>query len=403
MEMKFKLRILNGELNGRELMLPKGVFTLGDQGSDVLLPLPQGKILALIISENQIMLQVPGAVWVNGLRHDLQQPVPLRQVIEAAGLALVLGEENDVLSGIIVVHRSGPRLLLWLSVATFILLGLLFSFIFWFTQQSNRLFSHLPSSIPTQLSEQLKISTLEGINATWLADGSVVLSGHCTSSSAVIQLQNFLVSNHVVFRNQLVCDDRLIASVSEVLHQYGYQDIDVKVGKITGNVAIHGAIEMGEKWLSVQKVLATIVGLKGWVVINSHDGQIPLLVERLKDLGLLSYLSMTQSNKEIVISGMLSLEQQQHLRSMLATLTQQPDVFPVRYQNIPASDQATQLLPAAIVSYGGNSHSKFVQLANGVRLQQGTVLGNGYKVILIGEQSISLLKSSNLVQIPMNF
>ncbi|WP_145512798.1 type III secretion system inner membrane ring subunit SctD [Yersinia kristensenii] len=403
MEMKFKLRILDGELNGRELMLPNGVFTLGDQGADVLLPLPQGKILALIISENQIMLQVPGAVWVNGLRHDLQQPVPLRQVIEAAGLALVLGEENDVLSGIIVGHRSGPRLLLWLSVATFILLGLLFSFIFWFTQQSNRLFSHLPSSIPTQLSEQLKISTLEGINATWLADGSVVLSGHCTSSSAVIQLQNFLVSNHVVFRNQLVCDDRLIASVSEVLHQYGYQDIDVKVGKITGNVAIHGAIEMGEKWLSVQKVLATIVGLKGWVVINSHDGQIPLLVERLKDLGLLSYLSMTQSNKEIVISGMLSPEQQQHLRLMLATLTQQPDAFPVRYQNIPASDQATQLLPAAIVSYGGNSHSKFVQLANGVRLQQGTVLGNGYKVILIGEQSISLLKSSNLVQIPMNF
>lgn len=403
MEMKFKLRILDGELNGRELMLPNGVFTLGDQGADVLLPLPQGKILALIISENQIMLQVPGAVWVNGLRHDLQQPVPLRQVIEAAGLALVLGEENDVLSGIIVGHRSGPRLLLWLSVATFILLGLLFSFIFWFTQQSNRLFSHLPSSIPTQLSEQLKISILEGINATWLADGSVVLSGHCTSSSAVIQLQNFLVSNHVVFRNQLVCDDRLIASVSEVLHQYGYQDIDVKVGKITGNVAIHGAIEMGEKWLSVQKVLATIVGLKGWVVINSHDGQIPLLVERLKDLGLLSYLSMTQSNKEIVISGMLSPEQQQHLRLMLATLTQQPDAFPVRYQNIPASDQATQLLPAAIVSYGGNSHSKFVQLANGVRLQQGTVLGNGYKVILIGEQSISLLKSSNLVQIPMNF
>lgn len=403
MEMKFKLRILDGELNGRELMLPNGVFTLGDQGADVLLPLPQGKILALIISENQIMLQVPGAVWVNGLRHDLQQPVPLRQVIEAAGLALVLGEENDVLSGIIVGHRSGPRLLLWLSVATFILLGLLFSFIFWFTQQSNRLFSHLPSSIPTQLSEQLKISTLEGINATWLADGSVVLSGHCTSSSAVIQLQNFLVSNHVVFRNQLVCDDRLIASVSEVLHQYGYQDIDVKVGKITGNVTIHGAIEMGEKWLSVQKVLATIVGLKGWVVINSHDGQIPLLVERLKELGLLSYLSMTQSNKEIVISGMLSPEQQQHLRLMLATLTQQPDAFPVRYQNIPASDQATQLLPAAIVSYGGNSHSKFVQLANGVRLQQGTVLGNGYKVILIGEQSISLLKSSNLVQIPMNF
>ncbi|CNH92096.1 type-III secretion protein [Yersinia thracica] len=403
MAAQFKLRILDGELNGRELVLPKGVFTLGDQGADVLLPLPQGKILTLIISENQIMLQVPGIVWINGLQHDLQQPVPLRQAIETEGLALVLGEEKDVLSGIIVPRRSGSRLLLCLSVATFILLGLLFSFIFWFTQQSNRLFSYLPPSIPAQLSEQLKISTLEGINAVWLADGSVVLSGHCASSPAVIQLQNFLISNHVVFRNQLVCDDRLIASVSEVLHQYGYQDIDVKVGKKTGYVAIHGAIEMGAKWLSVQEALATVVGLKGWEVINPHDGQIPLLIDRFKELGLLSYLSMTQSNKEIVISGMLSPEQQQHLRLMLATLTQQPDVFPVRYQNIPVSDQATQLLPAAIVSYGGNSHSKFVQLANGVRLQQGAVLGNGYKVILIGEQSISLLKSSNLVQIPMDF
>ncbi|WP_145586084.1 type III secretion system inner membrane ring subunit SctD [Yersinia rochesterensis] len=403
MVVQFKLRILDGELNGRELILPEGVFTLGEQGADVLLPLHQGKILTLIISENQIMLQVSGVVWINGLRHDLQQPVPLRQVIETAGLALVLGEEKDVLSGIRVTRRSGSRLLLCLSVATFILLGLLFSFIFWFTQQSNRLFSYLPPSIPTQLLEQLKRPTLEGVNAAWLADGSVVLSGHCASSPAVIQLQNFLISNHVVFRNQLVCDDRLIASVSEVLHQYGYQDIDVKAGKKTGYVAIQGAIEMGAKWLSVQEALAAIVGLKGWTVINPHDGQIPLLIDRFKELGLLSYLTMTQSNKEIVISGVLSLEQQQHLRLMLATLSQQPDVFPVRYQNIPASDQPTQLLPAAIVSYGGNSHSKFVQLANGVRLQQGAVLGNGYKVILIGEQSISLLKASNLVQIPMDF
>ncbi|EOI6865021.1 type III secretion system inner membrane ring subunit SctD, partial [Yersinia enterocolitica] len=225
----------------------------------------------------------------------------------------------------------------------------------------------------------------------------------CVSSSAVIQLQNFLLSNHVMFRNQLVCDDRLITSVIEVLHQYGYQDIEVYTGKEVGNVILHGAIEMGAKWLSVQKALATIAGLKGWMVINSQDGQIPRLVESLRKIGLLGYLSMTQSNKEIVISGVLSSEQQQHLKEMLATLTLQPDTFPVRYQSIPASDQTTQLLPAAIVSYGGNNYSKFVQLANGVRLQQGAVLDNGYKVILIGERGISLLKSNHLVQIPMDF
>lgn len=403
MAVQFKLRLLSGELIGRELTLPEGAFTLGEQGCDVLLSLPLGQILTLVISESQVMLQSSDAVWVNGFRHDPQQPIPLRQVIEAAGLALVLGEETDVLSEIKVTRRSGSRLLLWLSLVTLILLALLFVFIFWFTQQSNRLFAYLPPSIPTQLSRQLKKPLLEGINAAWLADGSVALSGHCVSSSAVIQLQNFLLSNHVIFRNQLVCDDRLITSVIEVLHQYGYQDIEVYTGKEVGNVILHGAIEMGAKWLSVQKALATIAGLKGWMVINSQDSQIPRLVESLRKIGLLGYLSMTQSNKEIVISGVLSSEQQQHLKEMLATLALQPDAFPVRYQSIPASDQTTQLLPAAIVSYGGNNYSKFVQLANGVRLQQGAVLDNGYKVILIGERGISLLKSNHLVQIPMGF
>lgn len=403
MAVQFKLRLLSGELIGRELTLSEGILTLGEQGCDVLLSLPLGQILTLAISESQVMLQSPDAVWVNGFRHDSQQPIPLRQVIEVAGLTLVLGEETDVLSAIKVTRRSGGRLLLWLSVVTFMLLALLMVFIFWFTQQSNRLFAQLPLSIPTQLSQQLKQPSLEGINVAWLADGSVALSGHCASSSAVIQLQNFLLSNHILFRNQLVCDDRLIASVIEVLRQYGYQDIGVSTGKETGNVTLNGAIEMGAKWLNAQKALAAISGLKGWVVINSHDGQIPRLVECLRQLGLLGYLSMTQSNKEIVISGVLSSDQQQHLEETLATFARQPNTFPVKYQNIPISDQTTQLLPAAIVSYGGNDYSKFVQLANGVRLQQGAVLDNGYKVILIGELGISLLKSNNLVQIPMNF
>lgn len=220
----------------------------------------------------------------------------------------------------------------------------------------------------------------------------------------MIKLQNFLVLNRVIFRNQLVCDDHLLSSVKDVLHQYGYQDMEVDTGKYPGHITIHGAIEMGGQWLKVQETLATVAGLKGWAVINSHDGQIAQLVERLRELGLLGYLSMAQSNKEIIISGILSLSQQQQLMDMLTALTrQQPGFLAVKYQNIPTSDQTAQLLPAAIVSYGGNKLSGFVQLANGLRLQQGAVLANGYKVIFIGEQGISLLKSNNLIHIPMNF
>lgn len=397
----FKLRLLNGELNGRELSLSEGEFTLGEQGCDVLLSLPQGQILTLVIGENQITLRVSGTVWVNGFRYDVQQSIPLRQVIEAAGLALVLGEEKDVLSDIKIPPRSGTRLLLWLSMVTFALLLLLFMSIFWFTQQSNRLFSYLPPDIPTQLSAQLKQPALAGVKVNWTTDGGVTLSGHCASSSTVIELQNFLARNQIVFRNKLVCDDHLAASVSDALHQYGYQDIEVRAGKTSGNVILYGDIEMGKQWLNVQDALAAVAGLKGWSVVNSHNGQVPRLVEKLRVLGLLGYLSMTQNQKEIVISGLLSPEQQQQLRQMLAQ--QHSDELPVRYQNIPAADQTAQLLPAAIVSYGGNSHAKFIQLANGVRLQQGFVLDNGYKVIDISEQGLSLFKANNLIQIPMNF
>ncbi|WET15185.1 type III secretion system inner membrane ring subunit SctD [Yersinia intermedia] len=404
MAVRFKLRLLNGELNGRELMLPEGAFTLGGQQCDVLLPLPQGQILTLRISDEHITLQTSGDVWVKGERHDLQQKLPLRQAIETAGLILVIGEAEDILSDIHYIPRARPRLLLWLSVLAFILLLLLSAVIFWFIQQSKALLAYLPPDIPTQLSEQLKQPALQGVKENWLSDGSVILSGHCRSSPAVIKLQNFLVLNRVIFRNQLVCDDHLLSSVKDVLHQYGYQDMEVDTGKYPGHITIHGAIEMGGQWLKVQETLATVAGLKGWAVINSHDGQIAQLVERLRELGLLGYLSMAQSNKEIIISGILSLRQQQQLMDMLTALTrQQPDFLAVKYQNIPASDQTAQLLPAAIVSYGGNKLSGFVQLANGLRLQQGAVLANGYKVIFIGEQGISLLKSNNLIHIPMNF
>ncbi|CNE93202.1 type III secretion system inner membrane ring subunit SctD [Yersinia bercovieri] len=404
MTVSYKLRLLSGELKGRELRLPEGEFTLGEQGCDVLLPLPQGEILTLVISEHQIMMQVAGEVWVNGFRHNLQQALPLKQAIETSGLILVLGEENDVLSGVKITPRAGAHLLLLLSVVTLILLSLLLILIFWVMQQPKELQAYFTPDMPTQLSEQLKKPALQGVKGSWLSDGSVMLSGHCTSSSAIINLQNFLVLNHIVFQNQLVCDDHLITSINDVLHQYGYQDVEVKIGEKSGDIILHGSIEMGAQWLDVQKALASVAGLKRWKVVNTHDGQISLLVERLKKLGLLGYLSMRQSNKEVIISGVLSPDQQQQLMNMLETLAQQqPDYLAVRYQNIPISDQTEQLLPAGIVSYGGNRHSGFVQLANGLRLQQGTMLANGYKVIFIGEQGISLLKANQLIHIPMGF
>ncbi|AVX39947.1 MULTISPECIES: type III secretion system inner membrane ring subunit SctD [Yersinia] len=404
MPVRFKLRLLNGEYRGRELMLPIGEFTLGEKGCDVLLPLLREEILTLIITEQQIVVQTSDEVWVNGSLHNLQHPLPLRKCIEIAGVVLTLGEENDVLSRVKITPKAETHLLLWLSLLTVVILTLLFTFIFWVIQQPKSLQSYLPPDIPTQLTQQLKKPALQGVKGRWLSDGSVVLIGHCTSSPAVINLQNFLSSNHVVFSNQLMCDDHILTSVSDVLHQYGYQNIEVQIGEEPGNIILQGAIKMDDQWLKVQTAFAGIIGLKSWKVVNTQDGQISQLIEHLRGLELLGYLSMSLSNKEIIISGELSPIQQQRMMKMLETLAvQQPEYLTVKYQNIPIADQTTQLLPATIVSYGGNRHLSFVQLANGVRLQEGTVLANGYKVIFIGMQGISLFKANNLIHIPMNF
>lgn len=403
MAVRFKLRLLSGDLYGRELILPEGEFTLGEQACDVLLPLSNGNIVTLVVSKHQIFMQGDGAVWVNGARHDLQQPLPLLQSIETAGLVFVLGEQNDILSGIQVAHRVGRRLSLWLSTTVFISLSLIFFFIFWLTTRPDMLQAYLPPDMPTQLAERLHDPALQGIKSIWLADGSVILSGHCASSSLIEPLQHFLLRNHIAFRNQLVCDDHLLGSVGELLHQHGYPEIEVRLGDVPGEIIIHGAVHMGEQWLKVQDALAMVPGLEGWQVVNINDGYIPPLMEQLKTVGLLGSLSMTGNLKEITLSGVLSLKQQQQLTEILAALSQQYPNFPsVRYQNIPVVDRSAQLLPAEIVSYGGNGHAEFVRLANGRRLQQGSVLANGYKVVFIGEQGLALLKANELAHIPMN-
>lgn len=124
----FKLRLLNGDLNGLELILPEGEFTLGEQGCDVLLPLSDGNIVTLCVNEYQVMIQVAEEVWINGAQHDLHTPLPLLQSIEIAGLVFVLGEQTDILSGIKVTHRARFPLLVWLAIAICVPLSLLFVF-----------------------------------------------------------------------------------------------------------------------------------------------------------------------------------------------------------------------------------------------------------------------------------
>ena len=403
MNAQLKIRLLNGELNGREIALPEGIFTLGDQECDILLPLEEGQILTLKIVENQVFMQAQGRVWVNGLIFDLQNSLPFHQVIEAAGVFIVLGERDDILSGIAIPRRSGQRPLL-LSGLTLLILILLSASLFWLSAYEKNRPTEKAFDLPTQLARQLKLLELQSVISTWQPDGSVIFSGYCSSSAAIRRLQNFLIMHRVIYRNELVCDDHLLASVNDVLRQFGYKDADVSTGKEPGTITIHGTIQAGPQWKKVQDVLTSMTGLKGWSVINNGSELIQLLVVELRQSGLLGYLSLTQNKKDIVISGQLSGEQQQKLNTILEKIQgEQPDFLPMNYQNIPALDQSRQLLPAEVVSYGGNEQSEFIELTNGMRLQQGTILPNGYKVIFLSAHGLQLMRGNNLVHIPLNF
>ncbi|MCX2956995.1 MAG: EscD/YscD/HrpQ family type III secretion system inner membrane ring protein, partial [Candidatus Regiella insecticola] len=61
--------------------------------------------MTLKIEENNVFMQTARRVWVNGRVFDLQNALPLNEVVETAGLIMVLGEQDDILSGITIPRR----------------------------------------------------------------------------------------------------------------------------------------------------------------------------------------------------------------------------------------------------------------------------------------------------------
>jgi type III secretion protein D len=59
-------------------------------------------------------------------------------------------------------------------------------------------------------------------------------------------------------------------------------------------------------------------------------------------------------------------------------------------------------LPAPVVTVGGQANSIYVVLANGMRLQAGSVLPNGYAIVRLSRRAIGLRNGEHLVSIPLD-
>jgi type III secretion protein D len=75
--------------------------------------------------------------------------------------------------------------------------------------------------------------------------------------------------------------------------------------------------------------------------------------------------------------------------------------MPARFEGIAASANAADLLPSPIASVGGNADGLFVELQNGMRLQRGAVLPNGFVVYALSRSFIELQKAEQLSAVPV--
>lgn len=406
MELLYKLKWLNGPLAGRELLLPEGEFRIGGSDADVVLSLEDNVEAVLMVSVDSIILTSTIPVWVNGECWNTEQSLPLEHYIDLAGQGIVLGKPHNILPWLSCPARRqlestvNKRLLtpwLLLSVTTLILITLgILGYIL-----TN---DEPPQFDPRRwLAETLQSPELSGLEAQLDERGIVHLSGLSSSSQNIMQLRKQLDEHGLNFYDKSIGTDALLERVRQLFTLYGYQHIDVKPGATAESVEIFGAINADERWLKVSTQLAQIKQLKHWVVINDQAEYFQHLLNTLNEYHLLEGLSINVIGKELMINGLLDEQRAKEIESLVTDFNHDGQSrLQARYLNIPTIT-TPNILPAAIVSIGGNEDSVYIQLANNMRLQQGAILPNGYKIYSLSHRFMTLIRGEHLISLPLNF
>ncbi|OLF53051.1 type III secretion system inner membrane ring subunit SctD [Pseudomonas chlororaphis] len=403
MDCTYKLKWLNGPLSGRELVLPVGELRIGGSDSDIALCLELDAQATLSIEDEAIRLACATPAWVEGQPWDPEQALPLGRVVDLAGQAFVLGRASDELStpGVParLARRSPARVSVWQWGALAGVCGLVLAMGLLAWQPILR----VPVLDQDEwLATQLKDSQLAGLSVQWGNQGSLVLKGLCQSSTSVAGLRTKLRARGLLVYDESVCVDTLLDSVRSVLSLNGYRDAEVKSGARLDRVVIFGNIVADATWQRTSVQLQAIQALEGWRVVNDQALLFDDLLSRLTARQVLGGLSVRVSDKALRVSGQLDTQRLSTVSEVLDAFNRDgaPRLSAV-FQNIPGMASAERYLPSSIVGIGGNVDSPYVQLANGMRLQQGSVLPSGYRIYALDRLSMALLKDQELISLPL--
>lgn len=351
--------------------------------------------MELRVHDDRLFVDAGAAsVWVNGRRHTQSKPLPDTGMLRVGGVTLVFGpQEADLASFQPPKRRSvafwGGALIL---VALISLASLL-------------LMSHEPTPEPdlsVRVDALLQQMTLPQVRTQWDQNHILQLSGYSPTDKMLEPVRNRLQSWGVQYRDNVVCADQLERNVQDVLIQAGYLQVCVQsTGK--GDVTIRADITMGQRWTAVQPHLAEVPGLTHWQIENPYEEQGEAIITALIQSGLGGAVSMNAIGKSFVISGVLDSDEKQRVTALIADLRTRYPGVKLSYQEVPASNEFSQRLPAPVAGIIHGPRGDYLVLENGVRLSVGSRLPDGSEVVVLTDKAVTFKQGRMLFNYHFEF
>ncbi|MFS9381055.1 type III secretion system inner membrane ring subunit SctD [Citrobacter sp. ANG330] len=416
MDYLFKLRFLSKPLVGRELLLREGEFSIGSGDCDVWIPgSSEDHAIVFDIGADGVCLKQKTSLWCKGVARSIEvgETLPLQDDLDIDGVQFVLGEPESELSAVALTPRQNPAqaqpvksklttiafsVLMAASVVLLSGVGYLIE-----NAQADNATTLSFADVQKKIIEFDRQRVMPGVKFNWQNDGVVEVSGECKKEIQLQPVLDFLKANKVNYVLDVVCNDRLVQNVLDVLQLNGFDRVFVYMDNAPGKVVISGQIEEDARWKQVVNLLNDMHGLRSWSVKSTNDKELEALIDALRSSELLSMLSIQRIDDRIVVSGHLSAQNRDVLNEIFRThMRKFPGTQEIVYQNISTNASAMGILPAPVASVGGNSDFPYVILEDGSRLQKGAVLPGGYQIVNIdGENGIELSKRGELLHLPL--
>ncbi|EKS7553154.1 type III secretion system inner membrane ring subunit SctD [Salmonella enterica] len=391
----WKIRFLDRLLQGREVWLNEGRLSLGEKGCDICIPLTiNGKIVLREQEESLFVDAGKARVRVNGRRFNQNKPLPSSGVLQVAGIAMAFGKSDcDLASYQIPISRLRHW---WLAGVFLIFIGGMGALSSIGGQPET------VNDLPLRVKLLLDKSNIHYVRAQWKEDGSLQLSGYCSSNEQMQKVRATLESWGVMYRDSVICDDLLIREVQDILIKMDYPHAEVS-SEGPGSVLIHDDIRMDQRWRKVQPLLADIPGLLHWKISYSHQSQGNDIIAAIIENGLVGLVNVTPIRCSFVISGVLDESHQRILQEMLAALKKKDPALSLIYQDIAPSHDGGKYLPAPVAGFVQSRHGDYLLLTNKERLRVGALLPDGGEIVHLSAEVVTIKNDDTLINYPLDF